>query len=82
MPTPPHVTLRGLRRRLGYTLEQIAQRSGVSRATLSAIETGERGASRETLVALTFALDLEPGALTTDYEPRLRRTPGPRIERI
>lgn len=42
-----------------------------TKGALSGIENGHRGASTETLRALEVALDLYPGALTTDYAPEV-----------
>lgn len=41
-----------------------------ARGTVSAIETGARGASNELLRALEQAYGARPGAITTDYQPR------------
>lgn len=50
------VTVRRQRSALGLTLGEIAARSGISRAMLSRLETGDVMPSLETLVALTGAL--------------------------
>lgn len=78
--TAPHATLRGLRKASGMTLEQVADavnevlgaRSKVNRGTISAIESGLRGASVQMLDAIAVAYGMEPGDLVTDYEPRSR----------
>lgn len=81
--TAPHVSLRCLRRASGLTLEQVADEvskilklepedKGISRGTISAIEGGHRGASKQMLDALAVAYGLDPGDITTDYEPRKR----------
>lgn len=78
--TPPHVSLRALRRASGLTLEQVAaavsevlgETVTVNRGTISAIESGLRGASTDMIAALEVAYGLEPGDLTTTYEPRAR----------
>jgi transcriptional regulator with XRE-family HTH domain len=49
-------TLRRLRGSLGLTLGEVSTRSGISRAMLSRLETGDVMPSLETLVALTDAL--------------------------
>lgn len=79
---PPHVSLRSLRRATGLSLEQVCAavtditgaKTSVTRGTLSAIETGLRGPSRQMLDALAVAYGLDPGDITTDYEPRNRRS--------
>lgn len=73
---PPVVTLASLRRVAGFRIDDVLDRledeMGVrpGRGTISAIENGHRGASREMIQALELIYDLEPGALLTDYEPR------------
>ena len=49
-------TLRRVRGSMGLTLGEVSKRSGVSRAMLSRLETGDVMPSLETLVALTGAL--------------------------
>jgi transcriptional regulator with XRE-family HTH domain len=48
--------VRRLRGSLGLTLDEVTKRSGISRAMLSRLETGDVMPSLETLVALTDAL--------------------------
>lgn len=79
--TPPHTSLRNLRRVSGMTLEQVAEAATeilgkerpMNRGSISAIESGIRGASHEVLDALAVVYGLDPGDIVTDYEPR--RTP-------
>lgn len=76
--TAPHVSLRCLRLATNQTLEAVAEAvteivgatPPVSRGTISAIEGGHRGASKEMLAALAVAYGLEPGDIVTDYVPR------------
>ena len=77
--TPPHASLRVLRKVAGLSLEDVSDRIAkhfpemeVSRGTLSAIETGSRGVSDLMLRALERAYGLDEGTLTTDYAPRGR----------
>ncbi|HEV7717063.1 MAG TPA: XRE family transcriptional regulator [Steroidobacteraceae bacterium] len=49
-------TVRRLRASMGLTLGEVTKRSGISRAMLSRLETGDVMPSLETLVALTDAL--------------------------
>lgn len=78
--TPPHVTLKGIRKATGMTLDQVAQavnevvggKAKVNRGTISAIESGIRGASVQMLDAMAVAYGMEPGDIVTDYEPRQR----------
>jgi len=44
--------LRGLRQALGWTLDQLADRSHLSPSTISRIETGKRAISLDVLVPL------------------------------
>lgn len=74
--TAPHIPLSALRRKLGYTLEAVADRIGEQtgtrpeRGTLSAIELGHRGASKEMLEALAQVYDIDPKLIDTTYIPR------------
>lgn len=78
--TPPHVTLRGLRKATGMTLEQVCEAASealglppekrVQRGTLSLIESGQRGASQQMLDALAIAYGMDPGDIVTDFVPR------------
>ena len=80
--TPPHVSLRNLRKASGMTLDQVCAEVSrilglpdeklMPRGTLSAIESGTRGASRPMLDALALAYGLDPGDLVTDFVPRNR----------
>ena len=76
--TPPHVCLRDLRLAVGLTLDDVRTRIAEenpdlqpTRGALSAIESGTRGASAQMLDAIASAYGLEPGAVTTDYTPRV-----------
>ena len=77
---PPMASLRDIRLALGLTLDEVASRIATEtgepaplRGTLSSIESGTRGASAEMLDALSVALGMPAGALTTDYAPRALR---------
>lgn len=66
----------------GLTLEdvsiKIAETTGrrYGKGTLSAIESGMRGASSEVLEALEVAYNLPVGSIKTDYAPRAPRRKG------
>lgn len=81
--TPPHVTLRILRLALKahdpagqWDLDDVCDRVEAitgdrpARGTMSAVETGVRGASTELLGALEQAYELPVGSITTAYTPR------------
>lgn len=76
--TPPHVSLRTLRKACGLTLDRVCELVGeetgkpLTRGALSAIESGLRGASADVLRGLAHAYDLDPGDFETHYEPRGR----------
>jgi transcriptional regulator with XRE-family HTH domain len=57
----PH--LRGLRQRAILSQEQLAERSGVARDTISKLETGRRKAYPTTIRKLAAGLQVEPGLL-------------------
>lgn len=53
--------LRTLRKARGLSQDQLAEKSGVDRATISTIETGARDAHVETLRKLANAMDVSVG---------------------
>lgn len=72
----PH--LRGLRMRAVLSQEQLAERSGVARDTISKLETGRRGAYPTTIRKLAAGLEVEPqlllgGVEYRDEEPEAER---------
>ena len=79
LKTPPHVHVKAVRQRLGFSLEDVAKRltarDGLShnKGTISAIENGVRGASPEFLAHLEAIYGLTAGSITTDYIPRPQR---------
>ncbi len=62
----PH--LRNLRRRLVMSQEDLAEKSGVARDTISKLETGQRGAYPSTIRKLAAGLDVEPRMLLGGVE--------------
>ena len=62
----PH--LRGLRRRAVMSQEDLAEKSGVARDTISKLETGQRGAYPSTVRKLAAGLDVEPRMLLGGVE--------------
>lgn len=87
--TPPHVSLRSLRKATDQTLEQVcASVSDIlnlpvsrpfTRGALSAIENGHRGASAPVLNALAIAYGLDPGDIVTDFVPRENNDLAPAV---
>lgn len=74
---PPHAPLGAVRKALGLTLDDVLARiktgypsAKMNRGTLSAIESGTRGASGSMLDALCLGYGLPAGSLTTAYVPR------------
>jgi transcriptional regulator with XRE-family HTH domain len=68
--------LRELREERGYSQHSLAEKSGVGRSTIAALEAGERGAHPNTVHALAGAL----GVTVLDlYRPHI--TPLPRHDR-
>jgi transcriptional regulator with XRE-family HTH domain len=77
---PPHLPLKYARAIAGITAEELCRRIreedptlSPTRGTISAIETGTRGASPRMLAAICAAYGLPPDAIVTDYEPVRRR---------
>ena len=62
----PH--LRGLRRRAVMSQEQLAEKSGVARDTISKLETGRRKAYPVTVRKLATGLDVAPQLLMGGVE--------------
>lgn len=62
----PH--LRGMRRRAILSQEQLAERSGVARDTISKLETGRRKAYPVTVRKLAAGLEVEPRMLLGGVE--------------
>jgi transcriptional regulator with XRE-family HTH domain len=62
----PH--LRGLRQRAVLSQEQLAEKSGVARDTISKLETGRRKAYPTTIRKLAASLEVEPQMLLGGVE--------------
>jgi transcriptional regulator with XRE-family HTH domain len=80
----PH--LRSLRRRAVMSQEDLAEKSGVARDTISKLETGQRGAYPSTIRKLAAGLEVEPGMLVggVEYlegEPAEERLSGKKDEK-
>jgi transcriptional regulator with XRE-family HTH domain len=60
--------LRSLRRTLGWSLDDLAQRCHLSASTISRIETGKRAISLDVLIALADALEVDVNALVSVHE--------------
>ena len=58
--------LRELRERASFSQMELAERSGVSRATIADLELGKRGARPKTRRKLARALGVEPWELVSD----------------
>ena len=71
--------IRRERGRLGLSMSELAKRAGVSKSTLSQLESGSGNPSVETLWALSTALDIEVSRLLDSPRPQvavLRRGEG------
>jgi transcriptional regulator with XRE-family HTH domain len=62
----PH--LRSFRQRAVMSQEQLAEKSGVARDTISKLETGQRRAYPSTIRKLAAGLDMEPQLLLGGVE--------------
>ncbi|MEP7740426.1 XRE family transcriptional regulator [Nocardioides sp. 31GB23] len=69
--------LRAARNDRGWTLDDLAERAGMSPSTLSRLESGKRQASLELLMPLTRQLGIRLDDLvsTQTPDPRVRRAP-------
>jgi transcriptional regulator with XRE-family HTH domain len=77
--------LRRLRERRGVTLTALAERTGISKSTLSRLESGQRKASLELLLPLVEAFQVPLDQLVGAPEvgdPRVRFSPRKRNGRI
>lgn len=64
IPSVNGTDLKTARDRRGWTMDELAQRSGVSKATISRIEAGEvSNPSNDTVASLETALKLRRGSL-------------------
>jgi transcriptional regulator with XRE-family HTH domain len=78
--------LRDLRRRAVMSQEQLAEKSGVARDTISKLETGQRRAYPSTIRKLATGLDVEPQILVggVEYledEPTRDRPEKPKVDK-
>lgn len=78
---PPHATLRALRLTARLTIDELIERIAPhladdeeppARGTISAIESGTRGASDRMIELIEAAYGLPAGSIVTDYVPRAR----------
>jgi transcriptional regulator with XRE-family HTH domain len=79
--------LRLIRRGAVMSQEELAQRSGVARDTISKLETGRRGAYPSTIRKLAAGLQVQPQMLTGGVEyldegPADQRPPTDREEKV
>jgi transcriptional regulator with XRE-family HTH domain len=65
--------LRVLRRARGWSQEMMAEKCGLHRTYVGAIERGERNVTLETLNDLAVALGVSPAELISDSYRRTRR---------
>lgn len=65
--------VRELRKKHGWTIDQLADVSGVSRGFISQIETGTREPSAKTLASLADAFDVHVSQLLADLNLFARR---------
>lgn len=62
------LTLKAAREKKGWTLEQVAEASGVHKSTVSRLERGETQPQHDTVNALEAALGLKRGTLVFGQE--------------
>jgi transcriptional regulator with XRE-family HTH domain len=90
-PTPAHghaldresfgQRLRTARKKYGWTLAEVAQRSGISITTISRAERGQLALSYEKFSALARALKLDIGALFAQAPGKVPQMQGPIVTR-
>lgn len=65
------IHLRTAREAKGWTQEQLEERSGITQATISRLETrSDTGVAAETLLNLAAALNVDPRALRFGPDPK------------
>jgi transcriptional regulator with XRE-family HTH domain len=77
--------LRDFRRRAVMSQEQLAEKSGVARDTISKLESGRRGAYPSTIRKLAAGLDVEPQMLMGGveyFEPGPEDSPPEKPEKV
>lgn len=57
------VTVRGLRGKLGFSQEVLAEKAGLHRTYIGGVERGERNVSLENIVKIARALSVTPSQL-------------------
>jgi transcriptional regulator with XRE-family HTH domain len=75
--------LRDFRRRAVMSQEDLAEKSGVARDTISKLETGQRGAYPSTIRKLAAGLEVEPqmlvgGVKYLEEGPKVGSSEGPK----
>lgn len=73
--------LRSARKRYGWTLAEVAERSGVSITTISRAERGQLALSYEKFSALARALRMDMGTLFSENEETVTQLQGPVLTR-
>jgi transcriptional regulator with XRE-family HTH domain len=61
-------TIRELRRRLGYSQEELAGKAGLHRTYIGSVERGERNVSLENMVRIARAVGVTPSELLEGVE--------------
>ena len=73
--------LRAARKKFGWTLAEVAQRSGVSITTISRAERGQLALSYEKFSALARALHMDMGAMFAEVGGQAQQLQGPIVTR-
>lgn len=72
--TPLRIEVRAMREAKGWSQGELAERAGVTRATVNRIEMGRtRSIDLDTLEKLARALDVAPGLLIVSVSEKKRR---------
>lgn len=73
--------LRAARKQLGWTLAQLAERSGVSITTISRAERGQLALGYENFAALSEALQMDMGEMFSSAHTKAAQFSGPLVTR-
>jgi transcriptional regulator with XRE-family HTH domain len=68
--------LRALRKKRGWSQEEMAEECGLHRTYVGAIERGERNVTLDTLTRLAHALGVESAELISEHSPKRAKSPA------
>lgn len=67
------ITLKNIRKEMGYTQDQLSNYSRIDRSFISEMENGEKAPTLLTIISLARALQIKPSILIQNFEFELDR---------